>query len=198
MPMLVGEVRCATAGCGSICRLSGGRWWSAVTACAKKRQTMCVTPGTAWLTAWCAALTLACAAPASLAQPAAAAKPARLADVRMTAGTTTITAELLDHATSRDFLHRLPITVRMTRSGEREYHGRPDKALSVDGPKQTRFENGDLGYWAPGGYLAIFLDKTVKPNITDLIVLGKVTSDLAAVQRMGASFDMTIEHVRGP
>lgn len=116
-----------------------------------------------------------------------------LANVRITAGSTVITAELADHATARDFLRQLPLTVRMTRSGEREYHGRPDAPISKDGPKQARFDNGDLGYWAPGGYLAIFLDNTVKPEITDLIVMGKVTSDLAAIRRLGPSVEMTIE-----
>jgi hypothetical protein len=118
----------------------------------------------------------------------------KLADIRISAGDTVITAELADNATSRDFLARLPMTVTMTRSGEREYHGRPDIPISINGPKQGRFENGDLGYWAPGGYLAIFLDNTVKPEISDLIVMGKITSDLAAIKRLGSSVDITIEH----
>lgn len=116
-----------------------------------------------------------------------------LAHIRITAGGTVITAELVDNATSRDLLQRLPMTVTMTRAGEREYHGRPDAPISVDGPKQTSFENGDLGYWAPGGYLAIFLDKTVRPEIKDLIVMGKITSDLDDIRRLGPAVDMTIE-----
>lgn len=126
--------------------------------------------------------------------PAAAAH--KLADIRIRTGDTTITAELTDNATSRDFLRRLPITVTMSRSGEREYHGRPDTPISADGPRQTRVEDGDLGYWAPGGYLAIFLDKTVRPEIEDLIVMGRVGSDLAAIKRLGASVEMTLESAR--
>lgn len=140
--------------------------------------------------ALCACLWLTAAARPVLAQST---PPKKLADIRIAAGDAVITAELVDHASARDFLHRLPMTVRMTRSGEREYHGRPDMPIAVDGPKQTRFDNGDLGYWAPGGYLAIFLDNTVKPDIVDLIVLGKVTSDLTAIRRMGASVEMRIE-----
>jgi hypothetical protein len=121
----------------------------------------------------------------------------KLANIRIRAGDIMITAELADNATSRDFLARLPMTVTMTRSGEREYHGRPDTPISVDGPKQGRFDNGDLGYWAPGGYLAIFLDNTVKPEITDLIVMGKVTSDLASIKRLGPLVDISIERA-GP
>ncbi len=124
--------------------------------------------------------------------------PAKLVAIRITAGTTTISAELVDHATTRDFLRQLPMTVRMTRSGEREYHGRPDTPISVEGPRQTRFRNGDLGYWAPGGYLAIFLDNTVRPEIADLIVMGRVTSDLVAIQRLGPSVEMTIERASVP
>lgn len=119
----------------------------------------------------------------------------KFADIRITVGDTVITAELTDNATSRDLLRQLPMTVRMTRSGEREYHGKPDTPISNSGPKQERFENGDLGYWAPGGYLAIFLDKTVKPEIKDLIVMGKITSDLGAIRRLGDSADMTLEAV---
>lgn len=134
-----------------------------------------------------------CAALAIQAMPCVALAQGKLADIRITAGETVITAELADHATSRDFLRQLPMTVRMTRSGEREYHGRPDAPIATDGPKQTRFDNGDLGYWAPGGYLAIFLDKTVKPEIKDLIVMGKVTSELDAIKRLGPSVEMTID-----
>lgn len=121
----------------------------------------------------------------------------KLSDIRISVGETAIEVELADNATSRDFLRQLPLTVHMTRSGEREYHGRPDAPISVDGPKQTRFENGDLGYWAPGGYLAIFLDKNVKPEIKDLIVMGQVTSNLSAIKRMGPSVVMTFTPV-GP
>ncbi|CAN5726975.1 hypothetical protein BH10PSE18_BH10PSE18_30610 [soil metagenome] len=123
-----------------------------------------------------------------LAQPSAPAVVQRkLADITITVGDVIATAELIDHATSRDFLHRLPMTLRMIRSDEREYHGRPDVPLSVEGPRQTRFEDGDLGYWTPGGYLAVFLDRTVRPEISDLIVMGKVTSELAALRRPGAN-----------
>lgn len=117
-----------------------------------------------------------------------------LGNIRIKAGDTIIMAALVDHATSRDFLKRLPMTIRMTRAGEREYYGRPDMPISVDGPKQASFGNGEFGYWAPGGYLAIFLDTTVGPPINDWIVIGKVTSDLAEIRRLGPSVEMTIEH----
>jgi hypothetical protein len=35
-PMLVGEVRCASISCGCVCRLSGGRWWSAAPTCSAR------------------------------------------------------------------------------------------------------------------------------------------------------------------
>jgi|GEM_PF-6811489 len=118
---------------------------------------------------------------------------ARLAEVKVTAGETVFHADLLDNETSRDFVSKLPLTVTMTRSGEREYHGRPSDTLSTAGPKQTFFLNGDLGYWAPGGYLAVFLDSTKKPQIEDLIVIGKVTTDLAVIRGLGTSEEMRFE-----
>lgn len=128
----------------------------------------------------------------SLAQDASS---ATLAKVRITAGSAIIHANVFDNATSRDFLARLPMTVVMTRNGEREYHGRPDIQISRDGPKQRRFENGDLGYWAPGGYLAIFLDNTIKPEINDLIVMGKVTSNLSHFRDLESSQEMVFDVV---
>lgn len=132
----------------------------------------------------------------ALGQPAAVPlSTAKLGDITLTSGSTIISVELSDNATSRDFLDRLPMTVTLTRSGEREYHGRR-AGISTAGPKQTSFENGDFGYWAPGGYLAIFLDKTVKPQIEDLIVLGKVTSDLTAVKALGPVLELTIDRAK--
>lgn len=143
----------------------------------------------------CAALALQATASPAWAQ--APAEGSKLATLGILAGGTTITVDLIDHASSRDLLRRLPMTVRMTRSGDREYHGRPGVPISADGPRQTRFDNGDLGYWAPGGYLAVFLDNTVRPQIADLIVLGRITSDLAAIKALGGTVEMTLERVEG-
>ena len=44
-PMLVGDVRCASVGSPSICKLSGGKWLSSgVMQCSKKRQVSCAMP----------------------------------------------------------------------------------------------------------------------------------------------------------
>lgn len=141
-----------------------------------------------------AALAIGAPGPAFSQQAPSAATRPRLAEITITVGDTVAVAEIDDNPTARDFLQRLPMTVRMARQGEREYHSRMDRPLSVAGPKQGHFDNGDLGYWAPGGYLAVFLDKTVRPTITDLIVIGRITSDLTAVKKLGAAVDMVIEH----
>jgi len=75
----------------------------------------------------------------------------------ITAGNTVITANLNDSATAQDFIKSLPVTMKMTRWGEREYYGKVRERLSDESRKQNGFDNGDVAYWAPGGSFAIFL-----------------------------------------
>lgn len=108
---------------------------------------------------------------------------------------TTIAATLNDTPTARDFLRSLPRTMAMTRWGEREYYGKVGAPLAADGARQTGFRSGDIAYWVPGGSFAVFFDDTRDTNLSDLIVIGRVTSDLAAFATLGARVDMRIERV---
>lgn len=116
--------------------------------------------------------------------------------ITMTAGTTVIAATLDDSATSRDFIKSLPVTMKMTRWGNREYYGKVAKRLSEDAQKRSRFANGDVAYWAPGGSFAVFFNDTGNTSISDLIVMGKITSDLKTFDGMEESVDMRIELAR--
>ncbi|WP_153111027.1 cyclophilin-like fold protein [Propionivibrio limicola] len=113
--------------------------------------------------------------------------------ITMTVGNTVIAATLDDSATTRDFIKSLPVTMKMTRWGHREYYGKVANRLSEDAPKRNRFANGDVAYWAPGGSFAVFFNDTGNTSLSDLIVMGKVTSDLKAFDALDESVDMRIE-----
>lgn len=137
------------------------------------------------------------------AEPAAQAAPAcpgkgeeEAAHITMIIGDKIITACLNDSRTSQDFIASLPATMKMTRWGEREYYGKVGAALSVEGQRQSGFANGDVAYWAPGGSFAIFFNETANQNISDLIVMGKITSNLETFDTLGESVVMRIETTR--
>ena len=113
--------------------------------------------------------------------------------ITMTAGHTVITATLEDSATMRDFVKSLPVTMKMTRYGNREYYGKVAKRLSEDTPKRNHFASGDVTYWVPGGSFAVFFNDAGNNSLSDLIVMGKVTSDLKAFDTLGESVEMRIE-----
>lgn len=139
-----------------------------------------------------AVIALACAT-ALLSTPALAQQAGAPVDIRMVVGDTVISGQIIDNATSRSLLEKLPLTVPMVRHGDREYYGRLPEPLSTEGPKQEGFANGDIGYWAPGGYFAVFLDNTLDPDISNLIVVGSVTSELSAFNNLGQQIEMRIE-----
>lgn len=117
------------------------------------------------------------------------------ARIAMTTGTTVITADLHDNPTTRDFVASLPVTMPMTRWGEREYYGKVDKRLSDKGRQQNGFEDGDVAYYVPGTSFAVFFNNKVNPDISHLIVMGKVTSDLSVFESLGESLTVRIELV---
>ncbi|MCR6727754.1 cyclophilin-like fold protein [Agrobacterium fabrum] len=117
----------------------------------------------------------------------------RLAGITISVGEKVIRAHLFDTPTSRDLLAQLPATIPMSRLREREYYGRPLGPLSTEGRRREGFDNGDIGYTARSGYLAVFFDNSKDPDISDLIVIGKVTSDISDFNGLGQSVNMKIE-----
>lgn len=123
-------------------------------------------------------------------------EPEEIGLIRMTFGTEVVEGRLFDTPPSRDLLALMPIVVPMSRLGEREYAGQPSPSLSTAGERQQGFANGDIGYWAPGGYLAVFYDETQDQSIENLIVMGEVTSGLDAFWGgMDRSYDVLIEQI---
>lgn len=117
------------------------------------------------------------------------------ARITLTTGNTVITADLKDNPTTRDFVKSLPVTMTMTRWGEREYYGKTDERLSDNSPSQNGFADGDVAYYVPGSSFAVFFNSRINPDISNLIIMGKVTSDLAVFDDLGDSVTMRIEQV---
>ncbi|MBT3069152.1 cyclophilin-like fold protein [Rhodoferax sp. U11-2br] len=113
--------------------------------------------------------------------------------ITVRAGNTVFNATLNNNATARDFIAALPITLTMTRWGDREYYGKPGLKLSDQSPKRNDFDNGDIAWWPSGGSFAIFFNNKVNPDISDLIVIGKISSDLKLFDTLGEVVEMRIE-----
>ncbi|MDR1148531.1 MAG: hypothetical protein LBK66_07860 [Spirochaetaceae bacterium] len=75
--------------------------------------------------------------------------------IKITAGNTVLTAALLDNATARAFVDKLPLTVLMSDLYSREmcYHF-PD-ALPTDNVRTAGYEAGEIIYWPPRHSLVI-------------------------------------------
>lgn len=116
-----------------------------------------------------------------------------LATIQMRTGNVTVTGELWDNPTTRDLLKLLPLNLHVMRWGDREYYGKPGQPISTETPKQDHFAAGDIMYWAPGGSFAIFLEDSTGNELSNLIPLGKVNSDLGVFSDLGKALTMTIE-----
>jgi hypothetical protein len=69
--------------------------------------------------------------------------------IKITTGTTVLTATLLDNATARAFIMKLPLTVPMQDLYSREMCYRFPDALPTDNVRTTGYEVGEIIYWPP-------------------------------------------------
>ena len=76
--------------------------------------------------------------------------------IKINIGGKTLTAILADNATARDFASVLPLTVSMKDLFGREKYGDLPKALSENGPRNNRYEVGEIAYWSPDRQFAIY------------------------------------------
>ena len=76
--------------------------------------------------------------------------------IRIKVGDKVITATVADSETARDFVSVLPLQVSMNDLFGREKYGDLPKALSEKGPRQKRYEVGDVAYWSPDHQFAIY------------------------------------------
>jgi len=67
-----------------------------------------------------------------------------------------VIATVAKNETARDFVSLLPLKVSMNDLFGREKYGDLPKALSEKGPRQKRYEVGDIAYWSPEHQFAIY------------------------------------------
>lgn len=112
-------------------------------------------------------------------------------DITLTFGDTVVSATMDDSETTRAFLERLPLTISMSRYGDREYYAAIPE-LPESGDEIPDFENGDITYYTAGKSLAIFFGNEGNSSQSDLIRMGRITSDLTVFQSMENAMDVTI------
>lgn len=112
-------------------------------------------------------------------------------EITMQFGDTKITAVLDNSETAKAFLELLPLTLDMQRYADREYYAAIDR-LPEDGERIPDFENGDVTYYTAGKSLAIFFGNAENSNQSDLIRMGRITSDLSLFEKMADSVSVTI------
>jgi hypothetical protein len=121
-------------------------------------------------------------------------RPSRM-KIRLTVKGTQLTATLIDSKTSRDFLSLLPLTLTMNDLFSREKFAHLPRALSEKGRRTHAYEVGDVGYWSPGGDVAIYYrhdgEEIPDPGI---IVIGKIDAGVEALNVPG-SVKVTVEPV---
>jgi hypothetical protein len=134
-----------------------------------------------------ALLTLAVMAVASAS--AAAAKDIK---VRITAGAHIMTATLLDNATTRALIAKLPLTVPMTDLYGRELVYRFPDPLPADEAATSGYAVGDIVYWTPRHSFVIMYEQNGE-IISNLQKIGRIDSGVEAFKRTGSvsvTFDL--------
>lgn len=109
--------------------------------------------------------------------------------ITMTVGDIVINIALDEGPIADDLLSRLPMTLDMARWGDREYYAAINPQLVTEGDAQDGFTPGDVGYWLPGPSFAIFFNEGISGSLNDFVVIGHITSDLAAFGELGENVE---------
>jgi hypothetical protein len=114
--------------------------------------------------------------------------------IRIDAGTTAITATLVNSETARDFAALLPLQLTLTDYAATEKVADLPRKLTTQGaPAGVAPMAGDIAYYAPWGNLAVF-HRDFRHS-AGLVKLGRVDSGLDVMRKQGP-VKVTIELVR--
>ncbi len=146
----------------------------------------------------------ACAAPGpeprgASAPDATAAEPSARTDstpggtpVRLTIGTTVLTAHLHDNPTARDLLGQLPLTLTFRDLNGVEKIAHLPRALTMDGvPAGADPEILDIGYYAPSNDLVLYYGDVGFWN--GIVRIGAYDADTEQIQGLADGTTVTIE-----
>ncbi|RYE33193.1 MAG: hypothetical protein EOP23_09445 [Hyphomicrobiales bacterium] len=93
-----------------------------------------------------------------------------------------VTAELVDNASTKALLEMLPLTISMTDHLRQEKTGSLPAGLP-SAPRQRAFRSGTIGLWGPDHFVVYYRDGQVpQPGI---VILGEVKSDASIFDRPG-------------
>ena len=113
--------------------------------------------------------------------------------IRITIADKVVIASVADNATARDFFSLLPLNLSMKDLFGREKYGDLPKALSEKGPRENRYEVGEIAYWSPAHQFAVYYhqdgESIPSPGI---IPIAKIDSGTEAFNVPGA-VKVTIE-----
>jgi hypothetical protein len=89
----------------------------------------------------------------------------------------------------------LPTTISMHELLNQEKAGELPRDITVDGAqRESTYEVGEIGYWAPGNDIAIIYAGGGRPiPQPGLVRLGTVDGGLDVVAAAGDEFEMTVE-----
>lgn len=88
---------------------------------------------------------------------------------------------------AKAFQTMLPLKIKMTGFGGREYYGPIEKKLEVVSAGRLNFANGDITYCPTNNTVAIFYAQTNRPDLTmKVYTIGKITDDLSLFHDLNA------------
>ena len=117
--------------------------------------------------------------------------------IKISAGSVEMTAELNDSKTADAIWNALPITARGNTWGDEIYFGIPVSADEEDGKEVV--EMGDIAYWPPGSAFCIFFGPTPASRGSEIRpasavnVVGKVIGDAKAFKTVRSGEQVVLE-----
>ena len=116
-------------------------------------------------------------------------------ELRMIIDGETVTAEMEDNPTSRDFMQMLPLTIQMKDFNGTEKIGYPPRKISTqEAPDGFDPSVGDITLYSPWGNLAVFYrDFTWSRG---LIRIGRITSGMEKLTAMQGDFTIRFERAQ--
>ena len=118
--------------------------------------------------------------------------------IRITAGSTTVVAELSTSETATLLWDALPFTGRVQTWGDEIYFSVPVQA-EVDDDAVETVERGAVAYWPPGRALCLFWGPTpmsrgdeIRPA-SAVNVFGRIEGDPTVLDQVEPGTDMTVE-----
>ena len=110
--------------------------------------------------------------------------------IKMTIGDRTLTATLLNNATTRAFVEKLPLTLHMLDLYSREMCYRFPEALPANEVSTRGYETGEIIYWTPGRSFVIMYAQNGERFAMQS--MGRVDSGVEIFQQTG-DVDVTFE-----